>query len=184
MDADRLKKLLKRYIAATPDGTDCLLEMWLGDWSAFDPVRAEMEGWKIGPNDDFWILCYDADERCYVCIDGFCLNWIPSFRPNRVTLPEAVRLIMRAAHVDFLWQSTNSFSSQISRLWSAHSSYQLVQCPYQLDEAIGRILDALPESADRVPEYIGIGEWRLLGYPFHPFRQIIDLYTLPRKRLP
>lgn len=183
MDADRLKKLLKYHIACTPAGAYDLLLVLANDWRWPIPERAYLEGWNLGPNDDFWVLCYDPDERCYVCIDGFCLNWVATFRPNRVTLPEAARLFIQAEYIDLRWQQ-NSFSRQIDRLWTDHSSYHLVQGPCQLDEAIGRVLDALPESADRAPEYIGIGEWRLLGYPFHPFRQIIDLHTLPRKRLP
>lgn len=119
-------------------------------WLVSIPDHALLEVWEVGPNDDFWVLCYDPDERCYVCIDGFCLNWVVSFRPNRVTLPEAARLLIQAGYVD-LWRQQDSFSWQIELLWTRHSSYRLVKCPYPLYEAIGRVLDALPESADRVP---------------------------------
>lgn len=121
MDANRLKNLLKRHIACTPAGAYDLLCVLGDDWLMSISDCAYVQGWEIGPNDYFWVLCYNPDERCYVCIDGFCLNWIPSFRPNRVTLPEAVRLIMQPEHVHVLWQR-NSFSSQISRLWCDHSS--------------------------------------------------------------
>ncbi len=64
MDADRLKRLLKYHIACAPAGAYSLLLVLANNWLASIPDRAYLEGWKLGPNDDFWVLCHDADERC------------------------------------------------------------------------------------------------------------------------